>query len=44
VFNFLLNNKTADKLYHDFAEAMPLLDYHNHQFPEEIAAGKKFIK
>ena len=27
---FLLSTPTAQKLYHDFAETMPILDYHCH--------------
>lgn len=34
---FLLSTPTAKKLYHDFAETMPILDYHCHINPEEIA-------
>jgi glucuronate isomerase len=40
--NFLLTNKTAERLYHDFAEGMPIIDYHNHLPPEEIALNKNF--
>jgi glucuronate isomerase len=40
--NFLLNNKTAQKLYHEFAKDMPIIDYHNHLPPDEIAADKNF--
>jgi glucuronate isomerase len=35
--NFLLQNKTAEKLYHDFAKAMPVIDYHCHLSAEQIA-------
>lgn len=35
--NFLLHSKTAEKLYHDFAKEMPIIDYHNHLPPEQIA-------
>ena len=28
--NFLLNTESAKKLYHDYAETMPILDYHCH--------------
>lgn len=38
--NFLLQNKTAEKLYHDHAEALPIIDYHNHLPPDEIANDK----
>ncbi|WP_368920523.1 glucuronate isomerase, partial [Providencia vermicola] len=28
--NFLLNNKVAQNLYHDYAAKMPIYDYHCH--------------
>ena len=40
--NFLLNNKTAERLYHDFAKDMPIIDYHNHLPPNEVAEDKNF--
>lgn len=40
--NFLLNNKTAERLYHDFAKDMPIIDYHNHLPPHEMAEDKNF--
>ena len=40
--NFLLQNKTAERLYHDFAKAMPVIDYHNHLPPEQIAGDIHF--
>ena len=40
--NFLLENETSKKLYHNYAEAMPIIDYHCHINPEEIAADKRF--
>ena len=40
--NFLLNNKTAEHLYHDFAKDMPIIDYHNHLPPNEVAEDKNF--
>ena len=40
--NFLLHNKTAQVLYHEFAKDMPIIDYHNHLPPDEIAADKNF--
>jgi glucuronate isomerase len=40
--NFLLNNKTAQHLYHEFAKEMPIIDYHNHLPPDEIAGDKNF--
>ncbi|MBR9919388.1 MAG: glucuronate isomerase [Bacteroidetes bacterium] len=40
--NFLLNNRAAIRLYHDYAREMPIIDYHNHLPPNEIAADKQF--
>ncbi len=40
--NFLLQTKTAEKLYHDYAKKMPIIDYHNHLIPEQIANNKQF--
>ncbi|MBC6111738.1 glucuronate isomerase [Pedobacter fastidiosus] len=40
--NFLLQNKTAEKLYHNFAKSLPIIDYHNHLIPEQIANNTQF--
>ncbi|MEX1377493.1 MAG: glucuronate isomerase [Eubacteriales bacterium] len=40
--DFLLKTKTAQKLYHDFAEKMPIIDYHCHINPSEIAENKVY--
>ena len=40
--NFLLNNKTAETLYHEFAKEMPIIDYHCHLPPDQIAEDKNF--
>ncbi len=40
--NFLLNNTTAEKLYHDFAKQMPVIDYHCHQLPDQVANDHQF--
>jgi len=40
--NFLLQNKTAQQLYHDFAKPMPVIDYHNHLPPDQIANDINF--
>ena len=37
---FLLKNKTAEYLYHDYAKDMPIIDYHCHLSPQEIAEDK----
>jgi glucuronate isomerase len=40
--DFLLQTQTARALYHDFAENMPIFDYHCHLPVAEIAADKNF--
>jgi glucuronate isomerase len=40
--NFLLSNKTAIDLYHNYAKDMPIIDYHCHIDPKEIYEDKKF--
>lgn len=40
--NFLLQTKTAEKLYHNHAAKMPIIDYHCHLNPEDIAKNTKF--
>ena len=40
--DFLLQTPTAQKLYHDFAASMPIIDYHNHLVPQQIAEDKQF--
>lgn len=40
--NFLLENETAQKLYHEHAAKMPIIDYHCHLNPEFIAKDRKF--
>lgn len=40
--NFLLQSKTAQKLYHDFAKQMPVIDYHCHLPPDQIAGDLNF--
>lgn len=39
---FMLENKTAEKLYNEYAKDMPIIDYHCHLVPEMIAADHKF--
>jgi len=39
---FLLQSETAKKLYHEFAEKMPIIDYHCHLPVKEIAEDKNF--
>lgn len=40
--NFLLKNETAEILYHQFAKDMPIIDYHCHLPPDQIAEDKNF--
>lgn len=40
--NFLLSTKTSEKLYHEYAEDMPIIDYHCHINPKEIYEDRKF--
>ena len=40
--DFLLQTDTAKKLYHDYAEQVPVLDYHCHLIPQEIAEDIHF--
>ncbi|NBA88401.1 glucuronate isomerase [Emticicia sp. CRIBPO] len=40
--NFLLKTKTAQTLYHEFAKQMPIIDYHNHLPPDQIADNIRF--
>ena len=40
--NFLLGNKTAQRLYHDYAKDQPIIDYHCHLPPADIAANRRF--
>lgn len=40
--DFLLSTETAKKLYHEYAEVMPVLDYHCHISPQEIYENRKF--
>lgn len=40
--DFLLQTETARQLFHDYAKEMPVIDYHNHLPPDEIAANRQF--
>lgn len=40
--NFLLKTKTAQTLYHEYASKMPIIDYHCHLPPQQIAADVQF--
>ncbi|WP_342646479.1 glucuronate isomerase [Mucilaginibacter sp. CSA2-8R] len=40
--NFLLQTETAQRLYHEYAKGLPIIDYHCHLPPNEIAANLNF--
>ncbi|RXK46780.1 glucuronate isomerase [Aquirufa rosea] len=40
--DFLLQSGTAQALYHQYAASMPIIDYHNHLVPKQIAEDKQF--
>ena len=40
--NFLLDSELAQKLYHDYAKSLPIIDYHCHLDPKEIYENKSF--
>ena len=40
--NFLLKNKTAERLYNEYAKNMPIFDYHCHLPEKQILENKEF--
>ena len=40
--DFLLQNKPAKRLYHEYAAKLPIYDYHNHLPADQIAGDVKF--
>jgi len=40
--DFLLQSATAQTLYHQYAAEMPIIDYHNHLVPQQIADDHQF--
>lgn len=40
--NFLLSNTVAEELYHETAKHLPIIDYHNHLPPKDIANNRTF--
>jgi len=40
--NFLLSNEVAERLYHEHAAPQPILDYHCHLSPKDIAENRRF--
>ena len=40
--NFVLQTETAQQLYHEHAEKQPIIDYHCHLDPKQIAQNRRF--
>jgi glucuronate isomerase len=40
--NFLLQNDTAIELFHELAKPQPIIDYHNHLPPDQVASNHRF--
>ena len=40
--DFLLETETAKKLFHNYADKMPVIDYHCHIDPQEIYEDKRY--
>ncbi len=40
--NFLLHTETAEELFHTYAKSCPIMDYHNHLSPQDIAQARQF--
>ncbi|GAL75379.1 uronate isomerase [Nonlabens ulvanivorans] len=40
--DFLLQSDFAKRLYHNFAKELPIIDYHNHLSPRDIATNRQF--
>ena len=40
--NFLLHSDAAVRLYHDHAANQPILDYHCHLSPQDVAENRRF--
>lgn len=40
--DFLLKTETAQRLYHDFAAELPIIDYHNHLDARDLADDRQF--
>jgi glucuronate isomerase len=40
--NFLLQTDTAIELFHEHAKSLPVIDYHNHLPPDQVASNHRF--
>ena len=42
--DLFLTNETGKRLYHSYAEQMPIIDYHCHLSPKEIYENEEFVR
>jgi glucuronate isomerase len=40
--NFLLHSPAAERLYHQYAESQPIIDYHSHLPAADVAVNRRF--
>lgn len=40
--HFLLSNSYAERLYHEYAKDLPIIDFHNHLVPKDLAEDRVF--
>lgn len=40
--DFMLKTQAARRFYHEFAEGLPIIDYHNHLDPRALAEDRRF--
>src|SRR4051812_14056656 len=40
--DFLLQSDAAEQLYHNYAAGAPIIDFHNHLSPKDIAENRQF--
>ena len=40
--DFLLNDEVSQALFHNYAEKLPIIDYHCHVSPKDIADNKQY--
>jgi glucuronate isomerase len=40
--SFMLQNNSAERLYHEYARDLPIIDYHCHLPPGEVAGDRRF--
>ena len=41
--DFLLTTHISRQLYHEIAESLPVIDFHNHLDPRKLAENHKFV-